>query len=101
MISRFYTTTFTTKRQEWSNDSSTLDSQGTFLGHIQQGIPKSYQEQTEFRFTKAYTIWCPADTDVQEGDRLEEGSNTYDVRFVIDRNIGNNGHLEVIVEKHD
>lgn len=100
MIDRFFTTTFTTKRQTWSGDSSSLVEQEDFIGHLQQGVSKTYQENIQFRFSKAWTIWCPADTDVQEGDRLEEGSNTYDVKFVIDRNLGRNRHLELIVEKH-
>jgi len=99
MISRFYNTTFTVQRQTWSGDSSALVSQSSFVGHIQQGTPENLQEHVGLRFSKAYTIWCPAATNVQEGDRLSEGGNTYDVRFLINRNIGVNGHLEVIVEK--
>jgi len=99
-IEKFFTKIFTVKRQEWSGDSSSNISQGTFNGHIQQGVAKAYQEDLGFRFTKAYTIWCPSDTDVQEGDRLEDGSDTYDVRFLINRGIGDNGHLELIVEKN-
>lgn len=98
-ITRFYSTIFSVSRQVWSGDSSSNIEQGTFTGHIQQGTPKNYQEDLGFRFSKAYTIWCPADTDVQEGDRLEAGSSDYDVKFVIDRNVGNQGHIELIVEK--
>lgn len=98
-IAKWYTTTFTTKRQTWSGDSSALVTQGTFLGHIQQGVDKNLQENLGFRLTKAFTIWCAPDTDIQEGDRIEEGTNKYDVRFSINRNVGANGHLEVVVEK--
>lgn len=101
MISRFYTTAFTVKRQTWSGDSSALVTQSSFSGHLQQGAPENYQQFEGLKFSKAYTIWCPSTTNVQEGDRLSEGSNTYDVRFVINRNVGANGHLELIVEKSD
>jgi hypothetical protein len=100
MIAKWYTTTFTVKRQTWSGDSSAIVTQGTFAGHIQQGTPENMQESLGFRFTKAYVILCPTATDIQEGDRIEEGGRTYDARFVVDRNIGANGHLEVIVEKN-
>lgn len=103
MISKFFTTTFTTKRQEFSGDSSALISKGTFIGHIQQGTPENYQEYIGFRLTKAFTVWCPSDTDVQEGDRIEQGSNRYDVRFLINRDINSsrNAHLQLILEELD
>lgn len=100
-IDRFFTTTFTLSRQTWSGESSSLVSQGTFSGHIQQGTPENMQENLGFRFSKAFTIWCPATTNVQEGDRLVAGSANYDVRFAINRNIGSNGHIQLIVEKLD
>jgi len=100
-ISRFFTTTFTVQRQTWSNDSSALVSQDSFDGHIQQGTPENYQENIGFRFSKAFTIWCPSDTDIQEADRLSDGTNYYDVRFVVNRNVGANVHLQLIVENLD
>lgn len=99
MIQKWYTTTFTVKRQEWSHESSANVSKGTFLGHIQQMSDESLQQFLGLRFSKAFKIYCAPATDVQEGDRIENGSINYDVKFVIDRNIGNEGHLEVIVEK--
>lgn len=100
-ITKYYTTTFTVTRQTWSGDSSALVSQDSFTGHIQQGVESVYTESLGLRFTKPYTIWCPASTDVEEGDRITEGSNTYDVKYVENRNIGSNGHLHVLVEKHE
>ncbi|MHA1853384.1 MAG: hypothetical protein ACTSUF_07715 [Candidatus Heimdallarchaeaceae archaeon] len=101
MIERFYTTAFIVKRQVWSGDSSALVNQSTFSGHIQQGVPDDYQQYEGLRFSKAFTIWCGPATDIKEGDRIEQGSTTYDVRFSKNRNVGNEGHLEVIVEKSD
>ena len=100
-IERFFTTTFAVFRQTWSGDSSALVSQTSIIGHIQQGTPEVFQQDLGFRFSKAHTIWCAANANIREGDRLTEGSNSYDVRFVINRNIGFNGHLQVIVEKSD
>lgn len=98
-INRFFATTFTVLRQTWSGDSSSLVSQGTFLGYIQQATSDNLQEFQGLRFGKTFKIWCLPDTDVEEGDRITQGNNTYDVRFVIDRNFGGNPHLEIFVEK--
>lgn len=100
-IKRFYTTTFTVTRQTWTGDSSALVSQGTFKGHIQQAGADIMQQYEGLRLTKAWIIWCAADTDVEEGDRITQGSDTYDVRFIENRNVGSNGHLHLICEKHD
>lgn len=99
MIQKWYTTTFTVKRQVWSNESSSNTTQGTFLGHIQQMSDENLQQYLGLRFAKAHKIYCAPTTNIQEGDRIENGAIKYDVRFVIDRNIGSEGHLEVIVEK--
>ena len=99
MIDRFYTKTFTVFRQTFVSNKSSLVSQGSFKGHIQQGTEDRLQEHLGLRFTKAFTIWCASGTDVKKGDRLTEGENEYDVRFTEDRDVGDNGHLVVIAEK--
>ena len=99
MIENFYTTSITVFRQAFVNNKSSLSQQGTFKGHIQQGTEDRLQEHLGFRFTKAFTIWCPPDTDVKKGDRLVQGENNYDVRFTEDRDVGENGHKVVIAEK--
>lgn len=101
MISKFYTTTLTVLRQVFVENKSSLIQQGTFSGHIQQGTEDRIQEYLGLRFTESFTIWCDTDTDVKKGDRLTEGDNSYDVRFIENRNIGNNGHLVVIAEKSE
>lgn len=109
-IEKFFKTTFTVKRQVWSGDSSAEETQGTFNGLIEQGVSKSHDEDTGFRFEKPYTIMCPVDTDIQEGDVIEEieysgdsqiGLKTYDVKYVMKENLAVNKHLEVIVERND
>lgn len=100
-IQRWYTTQFTLKRQVFSNDSSALVAQDSFDGQIQQETDERFTQQLGLRFTKAFSIWCPLATDVQEGDRIESGGVTYDVRFVEDRTIGKNSHKHLLVEKSD
>lgn len=99
-IGRFYTTEFTVTRQVWSGDSSALISQGTFKGHLQQATPDIYQQYEGLRNTKAWKVWCAVGTDVEEGDRLTVGSDKYDVRFIENRNTGNQAHLLLIIEKN-
>lgn len=101
MISKWFTTTFTVQRQVWSGDSSGLVQQGTFDGHKQQATDENLTEHLGLRFSKTWHIWCAVGTDVEEGDTITEGSNTYQVRFIQDRNVGSNDHWELIVEKTD
>ena len=100
-IERFYNTVFTVARQVWSGDSSAETVQGTFNGLIEQGISKTLDQNSAFRFTKPYTVFCPIGTDVQEGDKLTENSRTYDIKYVIKEEKGGNGHLELIAERND
>lgn len=101
MIQDFFNTTFQVTRQSWSGDSSALISKSSFNGHIQQGTDENLTESVGLSFTKAFTIWCVVGTDVEEGDRLTSGDDEYDVKFKINRNMGNNAHLRLLVEKLD
>lgn len=98
-IENFYTTEFTVKRQTFSGGKSSLVTQGTFKGHLQQAGPDIMQQYQGLRHSKAWTIWCKPSTDVQEGDRLTAGGVNYDVRFVENRNVGNEGHLQLVAEE--
>lgn len=98
MIEKFYTTTFTVKRQEYTNNKSSLVTKETFQGHLQQAGADIMQQHQGLRQSKTWSIWCPADTDVQEGDRLS-ADKEYDVRFVENRNVGEQGHLQLITEE--
>ena len=103
MISKFFTTLFTVSRQEWSEDSdgqqfSALAEVGTFLGHKQQASAELAQ-QLALNFTKTFTVWCPVDEDIREGDSIEtEAGETYLVRAIQTNDTGNNQHLELVVE---
>ena len=103
MISDYFTTTFTTGRQEWSVDDdsnafSTQQPQGTFLGHLQQGNIELAQS-LGLAFTKTFRIWCPEGTDVKEGDELTAGGYSYFVRAKKVLLVGNNKHIELGVER--
>lgn len=101
MIERFFTTTFTYFRQVWVGDSSGEVSQGTFIGHIQQSTDENLTQSLGLSFTKTFELWCPLATEVEEGDRLVNGSKEYMVRFKIERKVGNNQHLRLLIEKVD
>jgi hypothetical protein len=99
MISRLFTTTFSVQRPEWSEDSAGLAELDDVQGHLQQARPELTQ-QLGLAMTKTYIIWFPVDADIQEGDRLICGEDSYSVRAVQTNNYGQNPHLEVIAEKH-
>ena len=82
----------------WSGDSAAETEQGTFKGHLQQARAEDV-ENLKLVFTKTFAVWCPVDTDVEEGDTLEMGGNSYSVKAIKTLNYGNNQHLELIVEK--
>jgi len=102
-ISRFFTITFTVKRQEWAtedgNEKSTEKEVGTFNGQIQKQ-DRGFSQQLTGGFTKTYSIWCDIDTDVREGDSLiDEDSNTYSVKIVRKLKNGINKHIKITAEK--
>jgi len=100
MISDFFTTTFTVTRMIWSGDSSAEASQGTFSGHIQQAEPELAQS-LGYAFTRTFKVWCAVDTDVEDGDTLTVGNNTYSVRANKVLQVGENQHLQLIIEKDE
>lgn len=99
-ISKFFTTSVVVKRLVFANDSSALTSQTTFNGHIQQVRPELAQEQG-FRYGELFYIWCPVDTDVERSDRLEVGSDTYDIQDVEEFSVGNEQHLQLTATLHN
>lgn len=100
-IERFFTTQFTLQRMTWTGDSSAELAAGTsFYGHIQQ-TDNVLAESLGLRFTEAFTVWCPLTTSVQRDDRITDNlSRTYIVKFVQEYRVGNNTHLELVVEKY-
>lgn len=100
MIDRFFTTTFTVKRMSWSNESSAEISKTSISGCIQQATAE-LAEGYRLDFTKAYSVWCTASADVEVGDTLANGSDTYSVKAIIDYLQGSNTHKELICEKDE
>jgi hypothetical protein len=87
MIERFFKSTFVIYRQEWvvetvgdtEIDKSEEVEQDTFKGQLQQAnaqIALSLGLTT----TKTYTVWCPLDTDVMDGDVLVSGDQKFTVK---------------------
>lgn len=97
-IEKFFTTTFTLFRQTWSNESSAEVSQSSFVGHIQQ-TNERYQNELDIAYGLGYKIWCAFTTDIQAGDRVNDGTNDYSVKTVVEHYTGPNKHKTVIVIK--
>lgn len=102
-IERFFTTTFSVTRMEWSGESSALASQASFYGHIQQARPE-FVEQIGERHGVVFLVWCATDTDVETGDTLTIASGdyagTYSVKNISTNATGDrNQHLELVVIK--
>lgn len=103
MIDKFFTTTFTIYRQVWTvdDDSNAYSAQslmGTLLGHLQQGGIELAQS-LGLAFTKTFRIWCDESVDVREGDELTAGGFSYFVRAKKKFLVGNNQHIELVVEQ--
>lgn len=103
MIEDFYTTPFTVLRPTWSTDIeggfsySELVAGTSFSGHLQQASAALVQS-LGMSLTKTFTVWCPISTNVVEGDVIEADSIRYTVRAIMRNAIGDNAHLELVVE---
>lgn len=100
MITNRYTTQFANSRMVWSGEYSEIDDANVFYGHIQQ-VNAELSQSLALTFTKAYSIWCPLNTDVQAGDNLTSGGETYTVKAIKELAVGNNKHKQLFVEKQD
>lgn len=96
-IQRFFKTTFTIKRQVWTNDTSEESTIGTFKGHKQQ-TPAEQVAVQGLAYGRSYQVWCPVGTDIKEGDVVNDGSKDYSVRSVNTRDYGINQHLQLTLE---
>lgn len=102
-IERFYITTFTVKRMQWATDgdgneySEEADA-SSFEGHLQQSSTE-LAESMGLAFNKTFTVWCPVDTDIAEGDSISDGLYTYHVRALQEFDDGKNAHLELVCER--
>lgn len=105
MIEKFYTKTITVLRNVWVDESgysgSSLDTVGTFKGHIQQVSPE-LASNLALNYTTSFAIWCKPNTDVKVGDILKCDNVTYSVRLIQDNNfVGLNRHWELVVERQE
>lgn len=80
MIKNFFKTYFEVRRPAWttddeSNQYSQMHTLSQFYGHKQQASAELVQS-LGLNFSKTFSIWCPSDTDVKEGDSivLEKGN---------------------------
>ena len=104
-ITSFYNKTVSTERlaqiadsykQEWSENISSLEC----------AIHQTSGEQSNLggsAFFQSFKMWCAIDTDIQIGDKVIDGSNTYIVKGVSNYNYGSEAsqHLLVILELGD
>lgn len=102
MIQDFYITPFTVKRASWTEDGEGNKQSAeititTFSGHIQQANAELVQS-LGLTLTKSFSVWCPLNTDVLEGDTLEASSGLYSVKAKQRNAVGDNKHLELIVQ---
>lgn len=97
-IERFFTTSISVERMEWSGESSAEISAGSFSGHIQQAQPQ-FAEQIGEAWGKTFIIWCSKTTDVEPGDTLTiatgDYAGTYSVKNSQVQAVGRNQHLEL------
>jgi len=101
-IERFFTTLFTVRRQSWSGVLSSMSQVATFYGHLQP-LQAELAETLGLTFTQAFTVWCPVDTNVQEGDEIEAGGVVYGVKAKQTHDYAPNAqnrHIELIAEKN-
>lgn len=102
-IANFYTTTFTVRRMEWDQDESGNDiaeeaDVSSFQGHIQQASMELAQH-LGLSFTKTFTVWCPLNTDIAEGDTFSDGAYTYSIRAIQSFENGRDAHLELVCQR--
>ncbi|MFA5050956.1 MAG: hypothetical protein WC499_02475 [Patescibacteria group bacterium] len=101
-IQDFMTKLFVIYRSVWATDEdgnsySEEQEVGSFNGHIQQAQAEDIQNLA-LTFTKAFSIWCPVDTAVLEGDTLESVDGVYSVKAIQKYDTGGNTHLQLVVQ---
>ena len=102
-IDKYYTKTFSVNRmvqdagEKWGQELGVI---GSFNGHIQQ-ISRELTETLKSQFNLTHMIWCSLDEDVEVGDVLTEGSNTYSIKAIDRKELGANKHFELLAEKKE
>lgn len=102
MITDFFTTLFIIYRSEWMTDIngnaySAEFNVGDFHGHIQQA-DASLVASLGLNLTNTYSIWCPVNTDIRNGDTIESADGQYSVKAIQLMAIGDNKHIQAIVQ---
>lgn len=105
MISNFYNVQVVIKRMIYGGSDVGLDNNKASLSeiatvdcHLQQASPE-YNSTTAESYKIDYLMWCPRDTDLQEGDTILQGSQKYTVRSIQDNVVGHNKHFEAQLVK--
>ncbi len=105
-LEKWFTTDFTLFRFTGVTDSggsfgSNMTAVTTFKGHIypMDGTESPAKEKVEgLTFFK---ILCGITVNVQQKDRISDGTNNYEVVSAVDRNIGRNPHKEIVTKLRD
>lgn len=100
-IAKFYTTTFEVRRLTYTSGIGEYGASHTFKGHLQQASQEQSISQ-QLQPSLAYSIWCAPDTNVKLNDTLRVGGRDYSVVAIMEHNtVGDNQHLELLVERSD
>lgn len=100
-ISHLYNKTVNTKRlatvgnsykEEWQTNLSDLSC-------AIQPVGAEHQEFSEGAFYKTFKMWCASDTDIQTGDKVISGNDTYIIKGTSTLDFGSDGsnHKSVIL----
>lgn len=100
-ITDFFTTTFTIWRFGYVGDKASLSQIGSMVAHIQQARMELVEEM-ELTFSKAFTVWCPLATDIQDNDTIiDTDGNVYVVKAFWKNKVtvATNKHIELLIEE--
>lgn len=96
MIGRFFINSVNTQRLVYSTDTKTEVWDANLTGvmcHIQTwgGVDVGY-EGAKF---PSHQMWCELGIDIIEGDRIIDGTKTYEVLKVENLDMGKNPHMQL------
>jgi hypothetical protein len=105
MIQEKFNTRFDVLRQVWGVqiingidvDIATEQAVHTFYGYKQQATAE-YAQYTGLTTTKGYSVWCPVQAQVYEGDTIVADGIAYQVRARQDYQDGTSPHAQLAVE---
>lgn len=101
MIEHTFNKSFDVYRVTYGDDNKSSESTvATFKGHLQQ-TSQELTEQLDLSFTQSFTLWCPVDANITEGDTVKDGTYSYSVKDVRVLDYGQNTHKRVILQRHE